>query len=192
MRQRNAAPRRGRRSRVRRRRPRGAGRRRHGGQQRERLFERKDQRSDAPRHGKRPARGGVERHDPETEIGRVSVVLTEEGSEDGASPESRHIRQPRGGGEARTCRAILQAAVGLVERDYFLDNGGDLAVELRLSWSCAASVCGAGPYVAPQNRLDPGTSRIAGVRLHMLSTQGMGGVASRVGKRSRHAEHRQT
>src|SRR6185312_4856630 len=50
--------------------------------------------------------------DQEAQIGRVPALFEEDRPQDRQAPQPWHVRQPRGGGEARARRAIFQAALG--------------------------------------------------------------------------------
>jgi hypothetical protein len=52
-------------------------------------------------------------HDPQIVIGRVSLVLAEEESEDRQTPQLGHVQIAGGCGEARARRAVFQAALKL-------------------------------------------------------------------------------
>src|SRR3982750_4025808 len=51
------------------------------------------------------------RHDPQTEVGRISPLLTQQGSADRTAPEPGHVRDARRRREARACDSVLQAAL---------------------------------------------------------------------------------
>jgi hypothetical protein len=50
-----------------------------------------------------------QKHDPKTQLGRVSALLAQEGSTDGPAAKPRNVLVAGGGEEARARRAVLQA-----------------------------------------------------------------------------------